>query len=111
MVFTAINFFKHRCRSFKEDLDQVNYDAPFEDNIISQISAKEIIVLVQQLPEGYRLVFNLFAIEGYSHKEIADILDIAVGTSKSQYSRARNAMQQLLAKHYQILNEPFQEPK
>jgi RNA polymerase sigma factor (sigma-70 family) len=111
MVFTAINFFKHRSRNFKEDLDQVNYDAPFDDNIISQISAKEIIALVQQLPEGYRLVFNLFAIEGYSHKEIADILDIAVGTSKSQYSRARNAMQQLLAKHYQILNEPFQEPK
>ena len=111
MVFTAINFFKHRSRTFKEDLDQENYDAVVEDDIITQISAKEIIALVQQLPEGYRVIFNLYAVEGYTHKEIGDMLGIAVGTSKSQYSRARNAMQQLLAKHYQILNEPFQEPK
>lgn len=110
MVFTAINFFKHRSRKFQEDLDQENYDAPFEDEIIEKISAKEIIALVQQLPDGYKLVFNLYAVEGYTHKEISDMLGIAVGTSKSQYARAKTVMQQLLAKHYQILNEPFREP-
>jgi RNA polymerase sigma factor (sigma-70 family) len=111
MVFTAINFFKHRSRKFQEDLDQENYDAPFEDEIIEKISAKEIIALVQQLPDGYKLVFNLYAVEGYTHKEIGEILGIAIGTSKSQYARARAMMQQLLAKHYQILNEPFREPQ
>lgn len=111
MVFTAINFFKHRSRKFKEDLDTVGYDAGFDDGVIEKISAKEIIALVQQLPEGYRVVFNLYAVEGYTHKEIADMLNIAVGTSKSQYARARSAMQQMLAEHYQILNEPFKEPK
>lgn len=111
MVFTAINFYKHRARKFQEDLDQSGYDAPFDDNVIEKISAKEIIALVQQLPEGYRLIFNLYAVEGYTHKEIADMLNIAVGTSKSQYARARSSMQQLLAKHFEILNEPFKEPK
>lgn len=111
MVFTAINFFKHRSRKFQEDLDQESYDAPFDDNVVDKISAKEIIALVQQLPEGYRIIFNLYAVEGYTHKEISDMLGIATGTSKSQYARARSAMQQLLAKHYHILNEPFREPQ
>ena len=66
---------------------------------------------MQQLPEGYRMIFNLYAVEGYTHKGIGDMLGIAVGTSKSQYARARTVMQQLLAKHFQILNEPFREPK
>jgi RNA polymerase sigma factor (sigma-70 family) len=111
MVFTAINFFKNRTRKFQEDLDSEGYDAPFEDSVVDKISAKEIITLIQQLPEGYRVIFNLYAVEGYTHKEIGDMMGIAVGTSKSQYSRARLAMQQLLAKHYHILNEPFKEPK
>ncbi|MCU0421200.1 MAG: sigma-70 family RNA polymerase sigma factor [Bacteroidia bacterium] len=111
MVFTAINYFKHRIRKFQEDLDQEGADASYDDEIIDKISAKEIIALVQHLPEGYRMIFNLYAIEGYTHKEISDMLGISVGTSKSQYSRARMSMQQLLAKHFQILNEPFQEPK
>lgn len=111
MVFTAINFFKHRSRKFQEDLDVEHYDAAFDDDVVSKISAKEIITLVQQLPEGYRVIFNLYAVEGYTHKEIGDMMGIAIGTSKSQYARARSAMQQLLAKHYQILNEPFREPR
>lgn len=110
MIFTAINFFKHRSRKFQEELDAIDADAVFEDDIVSKIAAKEIIALVQQMPEGYRMVFNLYAIEGYTHREIGEMLNIAEGTSKSQYSRARQYMQAVLAKHYQILNEPFQEP-
>ena len=109
MIFTAINWFKHRSRKFQEDLDTVRYDASFEDDIVGKISAKEIVALVQQMPEGYRMVFNLYAVEGYTHREIAELLNIAEGTSKSQYSRAKQYMQLALAKHYQILNEPFQE--
>jgi RNA polymerase sigma-70 factor (ECF subfamily) len=49
------------------------------------------------MPDGYRMVFNMYAIEGYSHKEIADELGISVGTSKSQYSRARSYLQKQMA--------------
>jgi RNA polymerase sigma factor (sigma-70 family) len=109
MIFTAINWFKQRSRKFQEDLDIEGYDAVYEEDIVSRISVKEIVALVQQMPEGYRMVFNLYAIEGYTHREIAELLHIAEGTSKSQYARAKQYMQLALAKHYQILNEPFQE--
>jgi len=59
----------------------------------SPLGAKEILVAVNRLPEGARLVFNLFALEGYSHREIAEKLNISEGTSKSQYSRARQLLQ------------------
>jgi RNA polymerase sigma-70 factor (ECF subfamily) len=111
MVFNAINYYKHRCRKFQEDLDRENFDVPFHDDILEKISAKEIIALIQHMPEGYRLVFNLYAIDGFTHKEIAEKLNIAIGTSKSQYSRAKQCMQGLLAKHYHILNEPIDEAK
>ncbi len=60
----------------------------------SNYRTKDIIAEVNRLPEGARLVFNLFALEGYSHKEIALKLEISEGTSKSQYSRARQLLQQ-----------------
>lgn len=111
MVFTAINMYRYRNRKFQERLSMENVDAPYQDDIIDQISAREIVALIQQIPEGYRMVFNLYAIEGYTHREIGEMLEIAEGTSKSQYARARMYMQQVLAKHYKILNEPFQQPK
>lgn len=111
MVFTAINMFKHRVRKFQEDLDKEGYEGFYEDHIIDRIAAREIVALIQQMPEGYRMIFNLYAVEGYTHREIGEMLGIAEGTSKSQYSRARQYMQQVLTKHYNILNEPFQEPK
>lgn len=64
----------------------------------SEINAKELTRMLDQLPEGYRLVFNLFAIEGYSHKEIAESLGITEGTSKSQLSKARGCLQEMLRK-------------
>jgi RNA polymerase sigma-70 factor (ECF subfamily) len=57
-----------------------------------------LLKLVQLLPEGYKVVFNLFAIEGYSHKEIADLLGVSENTSKSQYSRARAHLRMQLEK-------------
>lgn len=110
MIFTAINVYKYRLRKYKEDFDHEEHDAPYNDGIIDKISAKEIMMLMHQMPEGYKVIFNLYTVEGYTHKEIAKMLGIAEGTSKSQYSRARQFLQQALAKHYQILNEPFQEP-
>ena len=111
MVFTAINMFNQRNRKFKESLDSEGYDGVYDDQVIERISAREIVALIQQMPEGYRTIFNLYAVEGYTHREIGELLHIAEGTSKSQYSRARHYMQNVLTKHDHILNEPFQEPK
>jgi len=68
------------------------------DNIISELSAGEIFSLINQLPAGYRTVFNLYVIEGMSHREIAYALGISEGTSKSQLSKARGLLQQMLVK-------------
>jgi RNA polymerase sigma factor (sigma-70 family) len=72
---------------------EVSYDA-----ISSTLQADELMKMVEALPIGYRTVFNLYAIEGYNHKEIADMLSITEGTSKSQLSRARMLLQQALLK-------------
>jgi RNA polymerase sigma-70 factor (ECF subfamily) len=63
--------------------------------------------MVQQLAPRYQIVFNLFAIEGYSHKEIATMLDISEGTSKSQYARARVILQQLIVEKQRVNYERF----
>ena len=63
------------------------------DGIISALSAQDLLAIIQKLPDGYRIVFSLYAIEGYSHKEIAEQLNITESTSKSQFSRARAALQ------------------
>ncbi|MGB3466444.1 MAG: RNA polymerase sigma factor [Cyclobacteriaceae bacterium] len=64
-------------------------DSPSEELIISDFSHKELIELIRELPTGCQTIFNLYAIEGYKHHEIADMLEISEGTSKSQYSRAK----------------------
>jgi len=78
-------------------LDNVNYNT-IENYDGTELEVEDLLKLVNQLPDGYRTVFNLYAIEGYSHKEIAEKLGILEGTSKSQLSRARNMLQQNLEK-------------
>lgn len=67
---------------------------------ISNMGAKELMKLVTDLPQGYRIVFNLYAIEGYSHAEIAEKLGISEGTSKSQLARARATLQKMVKEIY-----------
>lgn len=77
------------------DLEQARTQHAGED-VVAQMSSDEIMNLVTELPAGYRTVFNLYAIEGFNHKEIADMLDISEGTSKSQLSRARDMLKRRL---------------
>ncbi len=70
-----------------------------EEEALNNLSAKEIFDLVVQLPVGYRTVFNLYVIEGMDHKEIAALLNIAEGTSKSQLSKAKLLLQKNLSQH------------
>jgi RNA polymerase sigma-70 factor (ECF subfamily) len=70
----------------------------YEDrgDLPGRLSEKELLEAIQRLPAGFRTVFNLYAIEGYNHNEIAEMLKIQPGTSKSQYARARMSLQKML---------------
>ncbi len=69
-------------------------DIPLEESVLDKLSAKELLGLITQLPAGYRTVFNLYAIEGYSHQEIAQILGTSESTSKTQFLKARTRLQE-----------------
>jgi RNA polymerase sigma-70 factor (ECF subfamily) len=66
-------------------------------SVLDQLAERDIVQLVQELSPGYRAVFNLYVIEGYSHKEIAELLSISEGTSKSQLARAKSILQKKVA--------------
>lgn len=91
---------KRRPLDFMEDQSPVllHYSDDFAD-ALSNLSVQEILGMLSSISEGSRIVFNLFAIEGFSHAEIGEMLGISVGTSKSQYSRARHLLQAQLKNH------------
>lgn len=76
--------------------DATAEEIPLEEDILDNLSAEEIFRLIVQLPIGYRTVFNLFAIEGMTHKEISVLLSINEGTSRSQFSKAKLLLQKML---------------
>jgi RNA polymerase sigma-70 factor (ECF subfamily) len=78
-----------------EDVDESEFEIENE-NVIDDMAAEEVLNLINELPLGCRLVFNMYVIEGYNHNEISEILEISVGTSKSQLSRARKLLQEKL---------------
>lgn len=79
----------------------IQFDQPDGFSIEADLSAREIMVLLDELPNGYRTVFNLYIIEGYKHQEIADLLGISINTSKSQLILAKEKLRNLLiAKGY-----------
>ena len=95
---TAIEFYRKNQRMMNlVDLDEV-YDAPQVTFDMEGLEVRDLLTLIQQLSAGYKLVFNLYAIEGYSHKEIAKQLGITEGASKSQLSRARAILKEKLRK-------------
>jgi RNA polymerase sigma-70 factor (ECF subfamily) len=75
-------------------------------SVLDTLAEKDIVQLVQQLSPGYRTVFNMYVIEGYSHKQIAEELGISEGTSKSQLSRAKQILQELVQKHIEKRKQP-----
>ena len=100
VINTAIGTYrKERKHKFQNDFQDIN-ETEILDNDLNDpdFTMDEILKAVQSLPKGYRTVFNLYAIEGYKHKEIAKILGIDESTSKSQYHRARKLLQKKLTK-------------
>lgn len=87
---------KHQWQQTFEDIEVAGNTADMSENALEKITAKELTALIQELPLGYRVVFNMYEIEGYSHKEIAETLNISVGTSKSQLSKAKRMLREQL---------------
>lgn len=100
IVHTAINHFHKEQAHQKRTVAMENPDEMgHQEEILSGISFREILTLVQELTPAYRTVFNLYVIEGYKHKEIAEMLGISIGTSKSNLFKAKQYLQAKLESH------------
>lgn len=97
-VNTALSVLRTKQLKFVDSIDHHLNFTSVEPSVFDKIGSQEIFELVRSLPNGYRVVFNLFAIEGYSHKEIADMLNITESTSRTQFLKARNVLKEKLLK-------------
>ncbi|MCF8343154.1 MAG: sigma-70 family RNA polymerase sigma factor [Bacteroidales bacterium] len=97
IVNTAINFYRKNLK-LNQEMDIADIEVPNSQEVsaIEKLSAEELLDCINELPDGYRVIFNLNVIEGYTHKEIGKLLDISENTSKSQLSRARQTLQKKL---------------
>jgi RNA polymerase sigma factor (sigma-70 family) len=97
LVRCAINYYR-RYTVKRLDAQPISEsdDQPFDAEILSGLSAQDIMKLVQQLPQSYRLAFNMYAIEGYTHPEIAEMIGISEGTSKSNLFKARKRLVEMI---------------
>jgi RNA polymerase sigma-70 factor (ECF subfamily) len=94
-VNTALEKFRGRTNLYRvDDIDQLpEPDAEPDNQDYAGLEAADLLEIIRELPPKYRMVFNLYAIEGYSHKEISEMINISEGTSKSNLSRARAILQ------------------
>ena len=97
MINSAIDYYrKHEKHYHSVDISYVKSES-LNENALDKLSAQEIMSAIQELPPSYRVVFNLFVIEGYKHEEIAEQLGISVGTSKSNLAVARSKLRRALS--------------
>lgn len=108
VVNNCINFLKKKRLKFQEINENLNsIEEDSQSNEPPAYSVKTIKNAIYQLPDGYRVVFSLYTMEGYDHQEIAEILGISVATSKSQYSRAKKKLRQLLLLEDNLSSESY----
>ena len=100
MINSALERYRSQLHMYPLTEQVVKRDEMIYEEVIDKLSANDIIKLVHELPPRYRMVFNLYAIEGYSHKEIAEMMEITTGTSKSNLSRARDILQQRVKQYF-----------
>ena len=108
VVHTCINILKKN-KKFNESVDLIHASALHENEnaIPSIMQAKQVVECIRLLPVGYKTVLNLYAIEGFSHREIGQMLDIEESTSRSQYTRAKAMLEDILVKKH-IIHKPNQ---
>jgi len=106
VVNTSINNYRKNLKHyFHADIENVNETEIDEEGnfeIDDKHSVDVILNAIQQMPDGYRMVLNLYIVEGYKHKEIAEMLNITIGTSKSQLSKARKIIQEKLSNNGEV---------
>lgn len=103
VVNTALKNFQKKGFTYEQwGLDNVHFDQSADPAIYGLLGHQELLDLIAGLPHGYRIVFNLFAVEGYSHREIAEMLDIQESTSRSQLIKARRMLQAQIQKRQRI---------
>jgi RNA polymerase sigma factor (sigma-70 family) len=99
MVHSSIEYYrKHHKMLQLVDIESASNEPSVNAIAAANLDAKDLMILIQQLSPGYRMVFNLYAIEGYSHKEIGEIMGISEGASKSQLSRARTILKEQITR-------------
>jgi len=102
MITTALNYYKKKNLLNKEvDPETTRVSLHSDDEVLSTMTHEELLDLIRELPFGYQTVFNLNTIEGYSHKEISEMMNISVNTSKSQLSRAKHSLRKRLNSIFQ----------
>jgi len=100
VVNTAIDHFRKTNRMSNVDFQEATYLAGTYDEVNEISETSDLSDIINMLPHGAKTVFNLYTVEGYKHKEIANMLDISVGTSKSQLSKAKSVLRDLVNKYY-----------
>jgi RNA polymerase sigma factor (sigma-70 family) len=113
IVNTALDFYRSQQKHYFHENIEEAYDVSSQDSSpLSQLNHEELLGLIEKLPSGYKMVFNLFVIDGFSHEEIGNQLGISVGTSKSSLSRAREMLRKMIIKEEKsIINSDFKETK
>lgn len=102
MINTALEHLRKQKPHLGKEVEiSDDWDFGIEESVTSEMSREELLELIQDLPPGFRFIFNMYAIEGYSHKEIGEMMNISEGTSKSQYARAKKLLQEKVEKVYQ----------
>ncbi len=105
MVNESLTYIRRNKSMYLEvDIDKADREPDYQ-KLDNNLEAEDLMRMIARLPDGYRTVFNLYAIEGYSHKEIADNLGISENTSKSQLSRARKLLQKYLVESEEYYDE------
>ena len=100
MINTALERYRSQLHLYPLTEGTINSEGMMYEEVFSKLSGDDLLKLVQELPPRYRMVFNMYAIEGYAHKEIAEMMGITVGTSKSNLSRARDILQKKVKRHF-----------
>lgn len=109
MVNEALSYLrKHKNMYLETTIEAANFE-PDYNKLENQLEAEDLMKLIETLPSGYKIVFNMYAIDGYSHKEIAEQLGITESTSKSQLSRARTALQKSLIETEQRMDSKTEQ--
>jgi RNA polymerase sigma-70 factor (ECF subfamily) len=100
MVNTSLEKFRKNNHLYPVEDMMIFESIQYEEDTLSAISADDLLKMIQELPPRYRMVFNLYAIEGYTHQEIAKTMEINEGTSKSNLSRARVILQKKVIQNF-----------